>query len=590
MEERILEIMKPFYDKQREMTRTENGETIKELKSRLESLENQKETEIEEYVNNAVNDGMNSYANGNMNIDPGYVNRIRRDLEASYKEREDELKREIEKTKSFNHREKVYMELLDVSTKVRQNLYKEQKRLETELIKAEIAYSEAKIEVLKLELVLNNSAYSKDNMEKYHQLRENRVQAQARIQQIKDAQDKIRECMEITTNIKAPRFNDDIEEIDEIKDIQEEKPLDVVLPEDTEEKKENNGAATPDEEDKNDEISTEDTSENNSETTETTEENDENDKETGISDGDTSDNTSETTGENDNDLDDDIGEIGDDELNPPDQDIPPVEDEEPVKVVKTRVCDWIKSHKKQILIALGLTAIAIALVVIVTQLLPALLAAQQATQTAGLLSQMLSNGQLWFTSSLSEQAMLHSANTALASQVTSLTGMSTGFSASSGLWTIGGQALPSAAKAAITAALKAQTATKVATGISLGLGAVGLGGLGSGLLIGNKSESYKKYSAELKSLKENLSNISVEDLNSNLESLSEQITNDNSLKDKEKQVLLKKIKSLLRKKGKEQNMGQTQNGLVAEDLVVPTLQENDEEVPELQEDVGGFTL
>ena len=37
-------------------------------------------------------------------------------------------------------------------------------------------------------------------------------------------------------------------------------------------------------------------------------------------------------------------------------------------------------------------------------------------------------------------------------------------------------------------------------------------------------------------------------------------------------------------------MGQTQNGLVAEDLVVPTLQENDEEVPELQEDVGGFTL
>ena len=234
MEERILEIMKPFYDKQGEMTSTENGETIGELKSRLESLEKQKEAEIEEYINNAVNDRMDSYANGNMYINPGYVNRIRRDLEASYKEREDELKREIEKTKSFNHREKVYMELLDVSTKVRQNLYKEQKRLETELIKAEIAYSEAKIEVLKLELVLNNSAYSKDNMEKYHQLRENRVQAQARIQQIKDAQDKIRECMEITTNIKAPRFNDDIEEINEIKVTQnneEEKPLDISKPE-----------------------------------------------------------------------------------------------------------------------------------------------------------------------------------------------------------------------------------------------------------------------------------------------------------------------------------------------------------------------
>lgn len=168
--------------------------------------------------------------------------------------------------------------------------------------------------------------------------------------------------------------------------------------------------------------------------------------------------------------------------------------EEPIqKVVKTDVWQWIKEHKKQILIALGLTAIAVSIIVLVTQLLPAIVAAAQASQTAGMFSQMILNAKAWHTAIASERIALHGANIALANQITMLTGMSNVFNTATGVWTIGGNVL---ASAATQASLVAGRAATLVSSLKIGTLIPALGGLGlvgTGLLLKDKvTESSKK--------------------------------------------------------------------------------------------------
>ena len=166
--------------------------------------------------------------------------------------------------------------------------------------------------------------------------------------------------------------------------------------------------------------------------------------------------------------------------------------EEPIqKVVKTDVWQWVKDHKKQILIALGLTALAVSIIVLVTQLLPALIAAAQASETAGMFSQMILNAKAWHTAIASERIALHGANIALANQITTFTGMSNVFNTATGVWTIGGNVL---ADAAIQASLAASRAATLVTSLKVGTLIPALGGLGlvgTGLLLKDKVSKKK---------------------------------------------------------------------------------------------------
>ena len=225
------------------------------------------------------------------------------------------------------------------------------------------------------------------------------------------------------------------------------------------------------------------------------------------------------------------------------------DDEDEIEVVKSTPWQWIKDHKKQILIALGITALAISLIVVVTQLLPAIMAAQQATYTSGILSQMVTNSNLWAGSSIAEQAALHGANTALASNVSALTGMTTSFNAGSGIWTIGSQALGEAAKAAAITAAKAKGAVTALQTLSLvsGIGGLSALGLGTGLI--NRSDEFKNINEEIKLLSEELEFISDEDYKTKLSIIHTKIE-ESKISFNEKKVLLKKLKkvSIKRKK------------------------------------------
>ena len=163
-------------------------------------------------------------------------------------------------------------------------------------------------------------------------------------------------------------------------------------------------------------------------------------------------------------------------------------EEKEQKVVGTKIWQWVKDHKKQILIALGLTALAVSIIVLVTQLLPAIIAAAQASETAGMFSQMILNAKSWHTAIASERIALHGANIALANQITTLTGMSNVFNTATGVWTIGGNVL---ASAATQASLAAGKAASLVTTLKLGTLIPAIGGLGlvgTGLLLKNNSK------------------------------------------------------------------------------------------------------
>ena len=104
----IDEIMRPYYDKKEELENTrkeisskyeiENEELkaknnmlkndISLLSLKLERMRDNKEREIEQYINNVASNGQDFYV--------GYANSLRRDLEQAYLEHENKLTEEIE--------------------------------------------------------------------------------------------------------------------------------------------------------------------------------------------------------------------------------------------------------------------------------------------------------------------------------------------------------------------------------------------------------------------------------------------------------------------------------------------------------------
>lgn len=238
------------------------------------------------------------------------------------------------------------------------------------------------------------------------------------------------------------------------------------------------------------------------------------------------------------------------------------QDEELEEVVKSSLCSWLSRNKKKILIGIGLTAVAISAVVVITQLLPAITAAYKAAQVAGFAGQMISNGSMWWTATASEQVALHGANTALANMISGLTGVASNYTASTGVWTIAGQALPQFVNTATaTAAAAAGKVSLLQIGTSLGF-VSGLGSLGAGLIPSKdkkKSSKYFELKNSIEKLKSNIKSINGEDRVKLIQSISNKIIATDNISERERDILFRKLRKVINKNKVQNDLLQEKN-------------------------------
>lgn len=251
-----------------------------------------------------------------------------------------------------------------------------------------------------------------------------------------------------------------------------------------------------------------------------------------------------------------------------------------LKVVAKKSWKWVKEHKKQILIALGLAAVTVSVVVILNQLIPALSAAAKASQISSTAASMLNNASLWHAASVGEQVALHGTNTGLSSIISTLTGKAAAFNSISGTWSIGGTALESFAidAAAKASAATAKVAALSATALGFGIGGVGFTTLGAVVSNKKKSDKYKEYNRELKVIREKLSVSTYDDLYGLLpdfEITAQHIEDDKELSNDERKILLAKAQnianrvSLIEKKTKKKQEKENRKEQEVEQTIEP---------------------
>ena len=151
----IEQIMKPYLDKKEEFEKKYIHDK-KSLKLRLERLRENKASEIEEYVNNALNSNQNFYV--------GYGAMLRKDLEQSYAEKEAQLEKEISDFDKFRRVD--VREIADIKQELRKELFSAKKELEIRLQEVELNYNIVMLNLSKFKLeydeqhrVLNGDAY-----------------------------------------------------------------------------------------------------------------------------------------------------------------------------------------------------------------------------------------------------------------------------------------------------------------------------------------------------------------------------------------------------------------------------------------------
>ena len=253
------------------------------------------------------------------------------------------------------------------------------------------------------------------------------------------------------------------------------------------------------------------------------------------------------------------------------------------KVIAKKECKWLNEHKKQILIALGIAAIAVAVVVAFQYLIPAItaannaaiaansanIAAMNASNLSSLTSSMVSNSTLWHSATAAEQVALHASNQSLASVVQALTGKAAVFG-SNGAWTFGGTSLAElAASHAATASSAAAEATALATKLTaaqnavsalstkaLAYGLTGLGISGLGVILPNKKSKYEKYKKTINNVQKNRIYLKDDDLRNKLTELLDEIKDDTELRDSEKKDLVAQVREVYQAYLNEQDNSQ----------------------------------
>ncbi len=253
------------------------------------------------------------------------------------------------------------------------------------------------------------------------------------------------------------------------------------------------------------------------------------------------------------------------------------------KVIAKKTCKWLNEHKKQILIALGIAAIAVAVVVAFQYLIPAItaannaaiaansanIAAMNASNLSSLTSSMVSNSTLWHSATAAEQVALHASNQSLASVVQALTGKAAVFG-SNGVWAFGGTSLAElAASHAATASSAAAEATALATKLTaaqnavsalstkaLAYGLTGLGISGLGVILPNKKSKYEKYKKTINNVQKNRIYLKDDDLRNKLTELLDEIKDDTELRDSEKKDLVAQVREVYQAYLNEQDNSQ----------------------------------
>ena len=220
--------------------------------------------------------------------------------------------------------------------------------------------------------------------------------------------------------------------------------------------------------------------------------------------------------------------------------------EEPkIKVVARRACKWITKHKKQILIAVGISLLMASLIIALQALIPAITSMLQATEVANLSAAMINNGALWGDAIASEQVALHAANTSLASAIETMTGTKALYDVQTGIWTFGGTEIT---KFATAMGANAANAISQVGAISKGLLATGIAGLGLtgiGSILKNKSSEYKEYLQKIKDLENNTYNF-PEGMVEQAHDLINDIRMNSNLNKDEKDRLIRKIKEAIK--------------------------------------------
>ena len=171
--------------------------------------------------------------------------------------------------------------------------------------------------------------------------------------------------------------------------------------------------------------------------------------------------------------------------------IPPVKEEKPIKVAGRKAWNWVKKNKKKIIIALGITAITVAVVMLFAQLMPAITALSQAQQLSAIIGTMVNNAASWHGASAAGKAALHLANEGLAKSVMSLTGKAALFNSSTGIWTFAGTELANLAATATTAVTAQVAKVAAISKIAAILGTSGLGVSGLGMLASRRKGNKK---------------------------------------------------------------------------------------------------
>ena len=186
--EKIDNIMKPLYEKE-EQLRDDNSQ-INVAKLRLEKLLENKEKEIEEYVSSTVGSNSNFYS--------GYGAMIRRDLELAYKEKEEELRKEISMLESSKRFNKVDLrESVEIKEDIRKQLLSERKNLELELRQNQINFDMAMMELNRFQYEYNeqNQVINGDAWRKIYE-RSNQISTE--ITKIKMILEKVEENLKLT--------------------------------------------------------------------------------------------------------------------------------------------------------------------------------------------------------------------------------------------------------------------------------------------------------------------------------------------------------------------------------------------------------
>ena len=143
----IENIMQPYFEKQEAAQNT--LVQINTLKLRLERLLDNKEKEIQEYIDNNVNRNTNFYSS--------YGTMIRKDLELAYKDREESLRKEIEALETKNRFNRVDLrELVEIKEEARKQLISQKKSLDLELQQQKINFDAVMLELSKFEYEYND--------------------------------------------------------------------------------------------------------------------------------------------------------------------------------------------------------------------------------------------------------------------------------------------------------------------------------------------------------------------------------------------------------------------------------------------------